>query len=77
MNGKDYILDNDMYFCLTTRPKWEYIKARDIYCMDYKSISRYMCIFRAHPDTDSDNMRTAFRNYPDSVTAHPDTLSIY
>lgn len=42
MNGKDYILDNDMYFCLTTRPKWKYIKARDIYCMDYKSISRYM-----------------------------------
>jgi hypothetical protein len=36
-----------------------------------------VCIFRAHPDTDSDNMRTAFRNYPDSVTAHPDTLSIY
>ncbi len=33
------------------------------------------CIFRTHPDTDSGNIRTAFRNYPDSVTAHPDTLS--
>jgi hypothetical protein len=34
-----------------------------------------LCIFRTHPDTDSGNIRTAFRNYPDSITAHPDTLS--
>jgi hypothetical protein len=33
------------------------------------------CIFRPHPDTDSGNIRTAFRNYPDSITAYPDTLS--
>ena len=33
------------------------------------------CVFRTHPDTDSGNIRTAFRNYPDSITAHPDTLS--
>jgi len=25
------------------------------------------CIFRPHPDTDSGNIRTAFRNYPDSI----------
>ena len=33
------------------------------------------CIFRPHPDTDSGNIRTTFRNYPDSISAHPDTLS--
>ena len=33
------------------------------------------CVFRPHPDTDSGNIRTAFRNYPDSITAYPDTLS--
>ncbi|NLP45272.1 MAG: restriction endonuclease [Peptococcaceae bacterium] len=43
----------------------------------FQTVKELNCIFRAHPDTDSDNMRTAFRNYPDSVTAHPDTLSIY
>ena len=34
-----------------------------------------MCIFRKDPDTVSGNFRTAFRNYPDSITAYPDTLS--
>ena len=34
-----------------------------------------MCIFRSHPDTHSGNIRTAFRKYPDSISAHPDTLS--
>jgi len=38
-------------------------------------IDIYSCIFRPHPDTDSGNIRTAFRNYPDSITAYPDTLS--
>jgi len=33
------------------------------------------CVFRSHPDIDSGNIRTAFRNYPDSITAYPDTLS--
>jgi transposase len=33
------------------------------------------CVFRLHPDTDSGNIRTAFRNYPDSITVYPDTLS--
>jgi len=33
------------------------------------------CIFRKDPDTVSGNFRTAFRNYPDSITAYPDTLS--
>lgn len=32
-------------------------------------------IFRKDPDTVSGNFRTAFRNYPDSITAYPDTLS--
>ena len=42
----------------------------------YNKMRQYHnCIFRTHPDTDSGNIRTAFRNYPDSVTAHPDTLS--
>lgn len=39
------------------------------------SHAEYECIFRPHPDTDSGNIRTAFRNYPDSITAYPDTLS--
>jgi len=33
------------------------------------------CIFRKDPDTVSGNIRTAFRNYPDSIPAYPDTLS--
>jgi len=35
----------------------------------------FYCIFRKDPDTVSGNIRTAFRNYPDSITAYPDTLS--
>lgn len=41
-DGKDYILEDGIYFCLTTRPKGECIRARDIYCMDYKAVSRYI-----------------------------------
>jgi AraC-like DNA-binding protein/Ser/Thr protein kinase RdoA (MazF antagonist) len=41
-DGKDYILEDDIYFCLTTRPKGECIRAREIYCMNYKAVSRYM-----------------------------------
>lgn len=26
------------------------------------------CVFRRHPDTDFGNIRTAYRNYPDSVS---------
>ena len=26
------------------------------------------CVFRRHPDTDSGNIRTAYRNYPDSIS---------
>ena len=27
-----------------------------------------ICVFRRHPDTDFGNIRTAYRNYPDSVS---------
>lgn len=29
---------------------------------------RGVCVFRRHPDTDFGNIRTAYRNYPDSVS---------
>ena len=41
----------------------------------YPSRKCAVCIFRKDPDTVSGNFRTAFRNYPDSITAYPDTLS--
>ena len=36
-----------------------------------------ICVFRPHPDTHSGNIRTVFRNYPDSISVYPDTLSNY
>ncbi len=35
---------------------------------DVKVTVKSKCIFRPHPDSDSGNIRTAFRNYPDSKT---------
>ena len=50
-------------------------KAKQEGLIKHLGFSFHDCVFRPHPDTHFGIIRTAFRNYPDNITAHSDTLS--